>query len=153
MRPIEIVELMIVGVVIVGVVIVGVVIVVIIIISLFLKEKLQKIALALALVVITAYSIFYVVRPFWIDTQINRKVELIEPYLVEHFPGEKWIITTVDHRYFKNKHKSPYTISVTFKSEPDVTYDYTVESKDNIYQSSFSSTTNDKRPLDFKHRK
>ncbi|MDF2608214.1 MAG: hypothetical protein K0S34_2412 [Bacillales bacterium] len=131
--------------------IVGVVIAVIVIHTFFFKGKIRKIGMVLAVVIIIAYSILFVARPFWIDAQINKKVDLIRPYLEERYPDEKWTISTVDHRYFKNKHKSPYTISVTFKSEPDVTYFYHVGSKDNIKQGGYSKTNELKQAKDLKH--
>ncbi|WP_226683621.1 hypothetical protein [Sutcliffiella horikoshii] len=84
-----------------------------------------------------AYCIFFVARPFWIDAQIDKKVQLLRPYLEEHYPDEEWTISTVPHRKEGFKHRNPYYISVVFENEPEVTYDYWVESKDNIYQISF----------------
>ncbi|MCM3620337.1 hypothetical protein M3936_22535 [Sutcliffiella horikoshii] len=38
---------------------------------------------------------------------------------------------------YKNRRSIAIRIGVVFESEPEVTYDYWVESKDNIYQISF----------------
>ena len=127
MHPTEIIELMFVGGIIVS----------ILIVALFQKGRWRKAGWLLALVVLVAYCIFYVARPFWIDAQIDKKVQLLRPYLEEHYPDEEWTISTVPHRKDGFKHRNPYYIGVVFKSEPDVTYDYWVESKDNIYQISF----------------
>ena len=94
------------------------------------------------------YCVFYVVRPFWIDTQIDKKVNLLRPYLLEHYPDEKWVITTVPHREDDYKSQNLYTISVTFESEPEATYEYRVKAKDKIYQSGYSKAGWSK---DFKH--
>lgn len=143
MHPIQIIEFY----------MVGFLIVTFLIISLLLEGKGRKVCLYLAFVIFVSYCIFYIVRPFWIDSQIEKKVELIKPYLEEQFPGEKWTISTVDHRNYKNKQDNPYTINVTFKSEPDATYSYHVGSKENIYQWGLSSTIKDKWPSEFKHKK
>jgi hypothetical protein len=123
MDPRELVELMIVG--------FGIVIMVII--SLFLRGNWRKFGLRLAVVTLVAYGIFYVARPIWIDTQINKKVELIQPYLEQRYPNEEWMISTVPHRKEGYKHLNPYYIGVVFQNEPEVTYYYWVESKNNIY--------------------
>lgn len=75
------------------------------------------------------YCVFYVVHPLWIDTQIDKKVNLLRPYLLEHYPDGKWVITTVPHREDDYKSQNPYTISVTFESEPEATYYYRVKQR------------------------
>ena len=127
MHPTEIIELMFVGGIIVSTLIV----------ALFLKGRWRKTGWSLALVILVVYSIFFAARPFWIDAQIYKKVQLLRPYLEEHYPDEEWTISTVPHRQDGFKHRNPYYIGVVFESEPEVTYDYWVESKDNIYQISF----------------
>lgn len=124
MHPTEVIEL----------IVVGAIIAVIIIISFFLKGKWRKVGRSLALFVLVAYSVFYIVRPYWIDAQIEQKVELLEHYLAEQYPNELWTITTVPHRQAGYKHLNPYFIGVVFENEPEVTYDYWVENQSNIYQ-------------------
>ncbi|MEK5521800.1 hypothetical protein [Heyndrickxia sp. FSL W8-0423] len=119
--------------------IVGVVIVSTIIIVIFLKGRWRKTGWLLALVLFVAYCIFFVARPFWIDAQIDKKVNLLRPYLEEHYPNEEWTISTVPHRKDGFKHLNPYYIGVVFRNEPEVTYHYWVESKDNISQKSYST--------------
>lgn len=94
------------------------------------------------------YCVFYVVHPLWIDTQIDKKVNLLRPYLLEHYPDGKWVITTVPHREDDYKSQNSYTISVTFVSEPEATYYYRVKAKDKIYQSGYSKESGSE---DFKH--
>ncbi|MCH1627163.1 hypothetical protein [Fredinandcohnia quinoae] len=129
MHPTELIELM----------IVGAVIAVLVIITTFLKGRWRKTGWLLVVVVFVAYCIFFVARPFWIDAQIDKKVKLLRPYLVEHYPDEEWTISTVPHRIDGYKHLNSYYIGVHFANEPDVTYHYWVESKDTIYQISFST--------------
>ncbi|MDX8363930.1 hypothetical protein [Cytobacillus sp. IB215665] len=110
----------------------------IVIISFLVTGKWRKICRSLVLVVLFAYSIFFVVRPFWIDAQIDKKVTILRLYLEQHYPNEEWVISTVPHREEGYKHANPYYIGVVFESEPDVIYKYWVESKSDIYQISFS---------------
>jgi hypothetical protein len=123
MHPKELIEVMIVGSVAVPV----------LIISLLLNGKWRKFGCLLALGIMVAYGTFYVARPFWIDAQINKKVEILKYHLEQRYPNEKWEIKTVPHREEGFKHLNPCNIGVIFENEPEVTYYYRVESKDNIY--------------------
>jgi hypothetical protein len=123
MHPIELIEVM----------IVGSVAVPILIISLLLNGKWRKFGCLLALGIMVAYGIFYGLRPFWIDTQVARKVEILKYHLEQRYRNEKWVISTVPYRQNKDKSMNPYLIRVVFQNEPEVTYYYRVESKDNIY--------------------
>jgi hypothetical protein len=123
MHPKELIEVMIVGSVAVPV----------LIISLLLNGKWRKFGCLLALGIMVAYGTFYVARPFWIDAQINKKVEILKYHLEQRYRNEKWVISTVPYRQNKDKSMNPYLIRVVFQNEPEVTYYYRVESKDNIY--------------------
>ncbi|MFS1515858.1 hypothetical protein V1503_04945 [Bacillus sp. SCS-151] len=129
MHPKEAIELM----------VVGLCLVTIVIISFLLTGKWRKICWSLALAVLVAYCIFFVIRPFWIDAQIEKKVTLLRPFLEQHYPNEEWVISTVPHREDGFKHLNPYYIGVVFESEPNTIYNYWVESKSNIYQISFET--------------
>ncbi|MDF2606737.1 MAG: hypothetical protein K0S34_932 [Bacillales bacterium] len=131
---------------------VGIAIVIIILISLFLKGKYRKVFRYLAVIIFIGYSAFFVARPYWIDYQINKKVELLKPYLEERYPGEEWKISTVSHRKDGFKHMNPYDIGVVFKNEPNTTYHYWIENKDNIYQNAYS-TNKDLRELKHKEKR
>ncbi|WP_416147983.1 hypothetical protein ACM26V_17265 [Salipaludibacillus sp. HK11] len=128
MHPAEIIELMVVGGVIAATIIT----------TLFLKGKWRKKGWSLALVVLLAYCVFFIARPYWIDAQIEKKVEMLEPYLEQQYPNDEWMITTVPHREDGYKHLNPYNIGVVFENEPEVTYHYWVD-KNNIYQISYST--------------
>ncbi|PPA69939.1 hypothetical protein C4B60_13370 [Jeotgalibacillus proteolyticus] len=128
--------------------IVGIVIAVILMISFFFRKKMRKVGWASACVIFLAYSLFFIARPYWIDSQIKIKVELLEPYLEQNYPNEKWTIKTSAHREDGHRSSNPYYIGVIFENEQDVTYDYWVE-KDEIYQISY--VTN-KELDDLKHR-
>lgn len=129
LHPTEIIEFM----------IIGAVILISVIFSLLLKSKWRKIGWLIAISTLAVYCIFFAARPFWKDAQIEKKVNLLRSYLEEHYPDEEWVISTVPHREDGFKHLNPYYIGVFFESEPNVTYHYWVENKDNIYQISFST--------------
>lgn len=130
MHPIELIEFM----------IVGAIIVTLAIISFFLRGKWQKRGWIVTMGVFLAFSILYVARPYWIDAQIEKKVELLSTYLEQQYPGEEWTISTVPHREDGYESQSPYSIMVVFENEPEVTYSYWVEDKDDINQNSYSTS-------------
>lgn len=78
LHPIEIIELM----------IVGGIILVILLASFILKGKWRKIIKVLAILFLVSFGIFYYVRPYWIDMQIEKKVGYIQIHLEEQYPGE-----------------------------------------------------------------
>ena len=132
MHPTEIIELMIDGIIIISFVV----------IAIFLKGRWRKTSWLLAAIILVAYCIFGVVRPFCIDAQIDKKVQLLRPYLEERYPDNDWTISTTPHRQDGYEHLNPYYIGVVFENEPGVTYYYWVENEDHIYQISFYTNTN-----------
>jgi len=132
MHPTEIIEFM----------IIGSIIAVIIIISLFLNGRWKRSTWTLALVVLLAYGLFFFVRPYWIDAKIDKKVELLTPYLEKKYPNEEWKISTVPHREDGFKSQNPYYIQVDFENEPGVSYQYWVEKENDIYQISYYTNKN-----------
>lgn len=139
MHPTEIIEIM----------TVGGFITIIIITSFFLKGKYRKAGLCLAAITLLSFCVFFIVRPLWIDTQIKKKVNLLTPYLEEHYPKERWTISTVPHREEGYKSLNPYYIGVVFESEPEVTYHYWVKNKKNISQGGVSTKS---VSTDLKHK-
>jgi len=138
MHPIEIIEFM----------IAGSIIGTIAIVSLFLKGKLRKVGWVSAAGVLVASCIFFVVRPYWIDAQIEKKVGQVNIYLEQHYPDEEWEISTVPYRVDGYESQNPYYIMVVFDNEPDVIYHYWVGNKREIYRMSYTS---DKNMEEFKH--
>ncbi|SES12551.1 hypothetical protein [Psychrobacillus sp. OK032] len=122
--------------------IIGLAIVAIVTISLFFKGKWRKYGLLFSLVLTVGFGIFYVIRPYWIDAQIYKKVELLESYLEQHYSNEEWEISTVPHREDGYEHLNPFYISVTFKNEPDVSYEYWVENETSVFQRGYSTNKN-----------
>ena len=129
MHPTELIELM----------IVGGILLVILFVSFILKGKWRKITLGLAILFLVSFGIFYFVRPYWIDMQIEKKAGYIQLHLEEQYPGESWVYRTVPHREDGYEHMNPYHIGVIFDTEPQVEYKYFARNKDNVIQTGFSS--------------
>ncbi|MDQ0166011.1 hypothetical protein [Bacillus horti] len=83
---------------------------------------------AVALVIVA----FFVFRPYWIDYQIIEKMTMLEDYLEDRYPKEKWDITAIDHRTYRQY--NPYHLIVAFESEPGWQYAYYVSSEGNVKQ-------------------
>lgn len=128
MHPTEIIELM----------IVGGIFLVLLSVSFVLKGKGRKLIQGLAIFFLLSFGIFYFVRPYWIDMQIEKKIEYIQMHLEEQYPGETWKYRTVPHRGDGHKHLNPYYIGVVFETEPEVEYQYFAHNKDEIIQAGFS---------------
>lgn len=63
MHPTELIELM----------IVGGILLIMLVVSFILKGKWRKIIQGLAILCLVSFGIFYFVRPYWIDMQIEKK--------------------------------------------------------------------------------
>ncbi|WP_077212201.1 hypothetical protein [Bacillus dakarensis] len=116
----------------------GSVLMILLVISFFFRGKGGKAVRWAAVVYLLSYIIFYLVRPYWIDMQIEEKVGFLQMYLEQRYPGETWEIWTVPHREDGYESMNPYTIGVIFKNEPEVQYYYFVRDKDIIFQTSYS---------------
>lgn len=128
MHPIEYIELM----------IAGGILFLILFVSFILKGKWKKAFQGLAIVYIVSFGIFYFIRPYWIDFQIERKEAYLQLYLGEKYSGETWGFWTVPHRENGFEHMNPYVIRVVFNTEQEVEYNYFVRRKDDIIQTGYS---------------
>ena len=130
MHPADLIEL----------IMVGGILLVILLVSLILKGKWRKIIQGLAILFLVSFSIFYFVRPYWIDMQIEKKAGYIQIHLEEQYPGETWEYKTVPHREAGYKHLNPYYIGVIFDTEPLVEYKYFVRNKSDIIQQGWDTS-------------
>ncbi|MFC5604557.1 hypothetical protein [Sporosarcina koreensis] len=128
MSPKELIELM----------VVSGIFIVILFVSFVLKGMSRKLVRRLAVFFLLAFAIFYFVRPYWIDIQIEKKIEYIQVHLEERYPGETWSYKKVPHREVGYKHLNPYYIGVIFENEPEVEYQYFARGKDDIIQVGYS---------------
>jgi hypothetical protein len=123
---------------------------VILVASFVMKGKRRKILQGVAIVYLLSFSVFYVVRPFWIDLQIENKVGYIQTHLEQQYPNETWEFWTVPHRVDGYESMNPYIIGVIFTSEPEVEYKYFVRNKNEVVQTGYSSKNDLQRV--FRHR-
>lgn len=130
MHPIEIIELM----------IVGGIILVILLVSFIWKGKWIKIIQGFAILFLVSFGIFYYVRPYWIDMQIEKKVGYIQIHLEEQYPGETWKYQIVPHREDGYESLNPYYIGVIFDTEPQVEYKYFARNKGDVIQQGWYSS-------------
>jgi hypothetical protein len=129
LHPKEVIEFM----------IVGGILLVILVAAFVMKGKRRKILQGLAIVYLISFSVFYVVRPFWIDLQIENKVGYLQTHLEQQYPNETWEFWTVPHRVDGYESMNPYIIGVIFSSEPEVKYKYLVRNKNEVVQTGYSS--------------
>jgi hypothetical protein len=123
---------------------------VILVTSFVMKGKRRKILQGVAVVYLLSFSVFYVVRPFWIDLQIENKVGYLQTHLEQQYPNETWEFWTVPHRVDGYESMNPYIIGVIFSSEPEVKYKYLVRNKNEVVQTGYSSKNDLQRV--FRHR-
>jgi hypothetical protein len=107
--------------------------------SFVMKGKWRRALHGLAVAYLISFSVFYVVRPFWIDLQIENKVGYIQTHLQQKYPNETWVFWTVPHREDGYESMNPYIIGVIFSSEPEVKYKYFVRDKNEVIQTGYSS--------------
>jgi hypothetical protein len=117
----------------------GGILLVILVAAFVMKGKRRKILQGLAIVYLISFSVFYVVRPFWIDLQIENKVGYLQTHLEQQYPNETWEFWSVPHREDGYESMNPYIIGVIFTSEPEVEYKYFVRNKDEVVQTGYSS--------------
>lgn len=131
MHPIELIELM----------IVCGIFFVILIVSFILKGKWRKIVQRLAILFLISFSIFYFVRPYWIDMQIEKKVGYVQMHLEDRYPVETWEYRIVPHREDGYEYLNPYFIGVIFDTEPQVEYKYFARNKGDVIQQGWYTTS------------
>ena len=130
MHPLELIELM----------IVGGILLVILFVSFMLRGKWRKITLRLAVLFLVSFGIFYFVRPYWIDMQIEKQIGYIQMHLEEKYPGETWEYRIVPHREDGFEHLNPYYIGVIFETEPLVEYTYFARKQGDVIQKGLYKT-------------
>lgn len=101
-------------------------------IALFVPVKFRKKAMLSASVVTLGLGLSFLVRPFWINYQIEIKKEELNQYLAEKYPKETWEIRRRDGRQY-----NPYHLEVRFDNEPGWVYTYFIDDT-KIYQLSWA---------------
>lgn len=106
------------------------------------RGKWRKMIRLLAVICIIAYAVFYAIRPSLIEERVAADVIILEDYLEERYPNEPFTVTTIPFRTEGYESKNPYTIYVTFSSEPDTDYFYRVKDEGKVGVTGFTSKQN-----------
>lgn len=75
-----------------------------------------------------------IIRPFWIDYQVTKKINHLNQYLEEKYPNEEWGINRLEERQY-----NPYHFIVEFKNEQGWAYSYSLVNESYICQNSWST--------------
>ncbi|WP_215190438.1 hypothetical protein [Exiguobacterium sp. s6] len=113
------------------------------------RGKWRTLMRLLGVLCIIAYAVFYAIRPSLIEDRVAADVIILEDELEERYPNETFTVTTIPFRTEGYESTDPYTIYVTFSSEPDAEYYYRVTDQGEVEQRGYSSTIEGK--MDFLH--
>jgi hypothetical protein len=116
---------------IIEIIIAGILVLITLLISLMVPKKAKKTVLIIALYLFVLEIGFFILRPYWIDYQVTKKVEQLNKYLQMKYPNESWVI---NHKDKSQRQYSPYALDVTFTNEPKWIYTYSVRGEDDIKQ-------------------
>ena len=112
--------------VIIGLLLVTSCVVVVSLVALLLPKKGRKIVWILSGIVLIGYSSYYgAIRPYIIQYQTNKAIEVLEQHLEESYPADSWDITDTDEIAIK----PVIYLHVIFESEPRIVYEYAVKDK------------------------
>ncbi|MFC0300803.1 hypothetical protein ACFFIS_08215 [Virgibacillus soli] len=113
--PHEVIEYMIAG---------GMILFLLIIAAILYWGKKLKFGFYISTVVLIGVITFFIIRPFWIEHQINKKSIALEEYLQAQYPDTTWTISAINFR--GNKTQNPYYLLVEFSDDPGNIYYYYV---------------------------
>ena len=99
--------------------------------------KKWKSGFYIAAAILISIAAFFVIRPYWMDYQIDRKTIILEEYLQAAYPDADWTISAVDFREYKTI--NPYYLLVDFSDDSYNTYYYFVDNNGAVEQMGSSS--------------
>ncbi|WP_114165062.1 hypothetical protein [Exiguobacterium sp. TNDT2] len=103
----------------------------------------------LVVLYVIGYGVFYLIRPNFVNQQIEQDVVELEAHLELRYPDEAVTIQSISYGTDGFESMNPYTLFVTFLTEPDAEYTYIVKDEKHILQTSHSSIQENK--IDFLH--
>lgn len=125
------------------------VLIVLVVISLLLRGKWRHMLQVLIVLYVIGYGVFYLIRPNFVNQQIEQDVVELEAHLELRYPDEAVTIQSIPYGTDGFESMNPYTLFVTFSTEPDAEYTYIVKDEKHILQTSHSSIQENK--IDFLH--
>lgn len=112
--------------VIIGLFLVTSCVIVVSLLALLLPKKIRKIVWILSGIVLIGYYSYYgAIRPYIIQDQTNKAIEILEQHLEESYPEDSWDITDTDEIAIK----PAIYLHVIFESESRLVYEYAVKDK------------------------
>lgn len=116
--------------VIIGLFLVTSCVVVVSLLAFLVPKKIRKSVWILSGIVLIGYYSYYgAIRPYIIEYQTNKAIEVLEQHLEESYPEDSWNISDTDEMEIK----PVIYFHVIFKSESRIVYEYAVKDKV-IYQ-------------------
>lgn len=109
-------------------------VIVIFVISLLTPSNVRKLSLTIALLLTILLVLYFVIRPYWVENQVSKKMEQLNQYLMEKYPNQEWTISRQEGRQY-----NPYHLDVVFENETGWTYTYSVKDEKNICQNVWTS--------------
>lgn len=76
------------------------------------------------LCVLLLETLFFSIRPYYVEHQISVREPKLEAYLETAYPGERWTI--------ESSERSPYNFYVVFENEPEIAYHYAVNGRGDV---------------------
>lgn len=123
LHPHEVIEYMIAG---------SIILIILTIAGIMYWKRKWKFGFYIAALSLIAIIFLFVIRPIWMDNQINKKIIVLEEYLQEQYADASWTIEPVDFR--ENKTINPYYLHVDFLDDPYHTYYYYVYRNGDVKQ-------------------
>lgn len=111
----------------------GVFVCILFLIGLFLPNKIRKLGFIIAASISFILLVSFVVRPYWVDYQVSKKMEQLNQYLEKKYPNEQWEITRQIGRQY-----NPYHLNVEFENENGWFYTYSMVDINTICQKSWA---------------
>ena len=109
-------------------------VIVIFIIAFLLPKKARKLSLIIVSLFTVLFLLFFVVRPYWVDSQVSKKMEQLNQYLGETYPNQEWTISRQEER----RQYNPYHLEVEFENEKGWTYTYSAVNEKSICQNAWT---------------
>lgn len=104
--------------------------------STYYPERI-KIALIVLLGIVILEILLFSIRPYWIDYQQDVKIEILNKYLEDKYPGDTWEV------YSNDMKSHPRNIfSVRFENDPEWSSGYDLKDVDSIYQTNIGTPIN-----------
>lgn len=108
----------------------------------------KKMIIAMAIVLLIGYGVFFVIRGNHLENQYAESIELVNEHLQIRYPSEQW--TTVD-RLEEGRKRRSNKVEISFANEPNTIYAYKVDNNGKVRQWEISLGTSSSSLKDLLH--